>query len=98
MKTYYDLTNQEKDKYIDEFKKTPGGISSFKSRACSIILAFFMFALAVVLSFNFEDGSEVMTTIEAFGMIALCLALIYSISFEFSFCSWLKIKHNIRRW
>lgn len=98
MKNYYDLTNKEKGKYIDEFKKTPGGKSSFDSRAKSLIGAIIMFVLGVILSFFFEDSSEVMNTITAFTLIAFCLALIYCTSFEISFCSWLKIKHDIKRW
>lgn len=37
MKTYYDLTSKEKDKYIDEFKKTPGGKILFNNRRWLII-------------------------------------------------------------
>lgn len=101
MKTYYDLTSKEKGKYIAEFKKTPGGKSLFERRAFLIILALIFYFGIGLLSIYEEEANLVVSqfeTIENFAGFMIILAIAYSTYFEINFTSWLKNKHDIKRW
>lgn len=101
MKTYYDLTSKEKGKYIDEFKKTPGGKTLFEARAIYIILTVIVYVVVVGLSiYEEETGTMInyMESIENFAGFMIILTIVYSTYFNVNFTSWLKNKYDIKRW
>lgn len=101
MKTYYDLTSKEKGKYIDEFKKTPGGKSLFETRAILIILTAIIYIGVMALSIYEEEAKIVISeieTIENFAGFMIVLTIVYSTYFNINFTAWLKNKHEIKRW
>lgn len=101
MKTYYDLTSKEKGKYIDEFKKTPGGKNLFETRAVLIILTAIIYIGVMALSIYAEESSiaiNKMGAIEDFAGFMIILTILYSTYFNINFTSWLKNKHDIKRW
>ena len=101
MKTYYDLTSKEKGNYIDEFKKTPGGKSLFETRAVLIILTAIIFVGVIILSIYTEETSSMMDKlelIEKYATFMLVFTIAYSTYFNINFTSWLKNKHEIKRW
>lgn len=101
MKTYYDLTNKEKSKYIDEFKKTPGGKDLFGWRAFFIILTAIILVVVVALSIYEEEAKIViseMELIENFCGFIIGLTIVYSIYLNINFTGWLKNKYDIKRW
>lgn len=101
MKTYYDLTSKEKGKYIDEFKKTPGGKGLFETRAILIILTAIIYIGVMILSIYEEESNLVLSQFEAienFGGFMIVLTITYSTYFNINFTSWLKNKYDIKRW
>ena len=101
MKTYYDLTSKEKGNYIDEFKKTPGGKSLFETRAFLIILTAIIYIVVIVLSIYAEETNKLLDKIdliEKYATFMIVMTILYSTYFNINFTSWLKNKHDIKRW
>lgn len=101
MKTYYDLISKERDKYMDEFKNTPVGKDLFKTRAILIVLTSIILVGVMVLGIYLEETNSVINNLEKmenFAGFMLIFNIIYSVYFNINFTSWLKNKHNIKKW
>lgn len=101
MKTYFDLSNKEKDKYMYEFKKTPGGKNLFEVRVILIILTVIIYIGVSALSIYGEETNSVinnLSKIEDFAGFMILLTIVYSTYFKINFTSWLKNKYEIKRW
>lgn len=85
MKTYYDLTSKEKNEYLKEFRKTPGGKDIFIGQIIINILCVF---ITVLLAF----------VASPYYLFFLLLSGVYNIYVDILFSCWLKNKHDIKRW
>ena len=93
MKTYYDLTNEEKKKYEKEFKKTPIGkdmnIRKIMVDVLSTVIIVVVFLIDYQMETNFSTASF---------FCALLIDVVYKAYFNLNFTAWLKNKHDIKRW
>ncbi len=102
MKTYYDLKKEEKKDYEKEFKKTPGGKSMNEHLIIAGIVSslFFILDLIVVVmlpsdTYNYDAICGVTNILF---WVSFLVEIAYNTYFQICFCSWLKNKHDIKRW
>lgn len=102
MKTYYDLTREERKNYEKEFKKTPGGKEMNRTLLCIEIPTTLIIILEIVINcigpkkiHNYDGISELLNILFWVGFI---IEIFYTIYFKICFSSWLKNKHDIKRW
>lgn len=102
MKTYYDLTREERKKYESEFKKTPGGKEMNRtSLYIQIPIALVMILEIVIICigpknvYNYDVISELLNML--FWVIFI-IDIVYTTYFKICFSSWLKNKYEIKRW
>ena len=93
MKTYYDLTKEEKQKYVKEFKKTPVGKDMNIKRFIVNLVTTTIVILFLVIDIYYE--TNLYTSIFFF---AFLINFINETYFNINFTSWLKNKHDIKRW
>lgn len=92
MKTYYDLTIDERKKYLKEFKKTPVGRDLYIEKSIMAIVAGVLLIVIFLLGFLTDDFDFI-------GSILLIVMIeVYNIYFNLNFTAWLKNKHDIKRW
>jgi len=93
MKTYYDLTNEEKKKYEKEFKKTPIGRDMNIRKIIVHILATAIIVLVFLIDYQMETNFST-----GLFFCALLIDVAYKAYFNLNFTAWLKNKHDIKRW
>ena len=93
MKTYYDLTKEEKQKYVKEFKKTPVGKDMNIKRTIVNLVTTIIVILFLVIDVYYE--TNLYTSILFFVFL---IDFINETYFNINFTSWLKNKHDIKRW
>ena len=93
MKTYYDLTNQEKSKYEKEFRKTPVGKDMYIRRIIADILATAIVILVFLIDYQMETNFST-----GLFFCTLLLVVVYKVYYNVNFTAWLKNKHDIKRW
>lgn len=105
MKTYYDLTSEEREKYKKEFKTTPVGrelYSIFYWTVIILIAVGFIYGYLQGTIFNFENISDALTTMFNWSLLMIILALlsclVYYTYININFSCWLKNKYKIKRW
>lgn len=92
MKTYYDLTIDERKKYLKEFNKTPIGKDIYIEKIIMDLVVSILLFCIFLSSFLTDDYDFVG------GIILISLIEAYHIYFNLNFTAWLKNKHDIKRW
>ena len=98
MKTYYDLTKEERKRYSKEFKQTPIGkqINSKLNLSCiSAVLCCFIGGFIEGYGYKNEFAINLFLIIAIFEALSIIVLSIYN---NLSFSFWLKLKYDIKRW
>ena len=100
MKIYYDLETKEREKYVEEFKKTPVGNKMNKTKiAIDIIWLIFIIAMvATEILFAESEFDSIFLIFSAAQFLTLLVGGVYSVYFNINFTAWLKNKYDIKRW
>lgn len=92
MKTYYDLTIDQRKKYLIEFKKTPIGKDIYIKRLIMDFVGSILLICIFLTGFLTDDYDFIG------GIVLISLVDAYHIYFNLNFTAWLKNKHDIKRW
>lgn len=98
IKTYYDLTKEERKKYSNEFKQTPiGKQTNFKLNLSCVSAVICCFVGGFLEGYGCENETfiNLFLIIAVFEAISIIVLSVYN---NISFSSWLKIKYDIKRW
>lgn len=97
LKTYFDLTSKDREKYRDDFVKTSVGKSLFDLKNKVFIVFSVLFVLYVLMVLFIGDNVAVIVIEKVlyFVFFAFLFSWIY---FDLNFSAWLKNKHDIKRW
>lgn len=98
MKNYFDLEKEDIKKYKMEFVKTPGGKRLYTLEKIFLILVLVIIAVYFIVTGTQEVSNLVTRQLDVMVIGLLIITLVYDAYFNFNFCSWLKNKHNIKRW
>ena len=96
MKTYYDLSKQERKDYMKEFKQTPVGKEINIGYTLISILTLILFIATDFLTYS---NAELAARLSIYALILMiAVDLIFTLYININFTAWLKNKHNIKRW
>ena len=104
MKTFYELEKAERDKYLQEFKKTPVGKDMNILLGLYHVLTVVFFVLWGYLegfSNELKQDQEFSWLINAIGVftaLSFFISILYQFYLNFNFTAWLKNKYDIKRW
>lgn len=103
MKTYYDLTRKEREKYLDEFKKTPVGKEYNQNSKLIFVIASILLGISIFISCLTSDitSDKVNLFVDWIGTLGFLVFIIYDVYLIYinvNFTSWLKNKYDIKRW
>lgn len=98
MKNIYELSQQDKNKYRDEFNKLEYAKRLYKPRVVSAIivaLSFFGYSFMEIIQEEGANFGEWKSFVFSIGVLSIISFIIYQVIYNVSFYRWMKIKKNI---